>query len=200
MVAILWDTGVMGRHSAPETEPEGPEPQTAEGVAGPADALVTEAGAERGGYGATDVLVRARHSRPESQEHPELAPVTPAPSPAARSGDLALLRASAGLRWRCVAVVVLAFLVYTAVLVALGRTDVYLIWVWIPTVASGVGVGALLDLAARARVARGAAGPDLAAPDPAAPDTAGLGADGLGADGLGADGPATGGPGDASPG
>lgn len=43
----------------------------------------------------------------------------------------------------------LSFVVYTAVLLGLGRTDVYPIWVWIPIVTSGVLVGALLDRAHR---------------------------------------------------
>jgi hypothetical protein len=64
-------------------------------------------------------------------------------------GDLHLLRDSHALRMRCAAAVLVPFVIYTVVLVALGRTDVYLIWLWIPTVLAGILVGALLDMAHR---------------------------------------------------
>lgn len=72
-----------------------------------------------------------------------------APASRAKSSDLRLLRGSRVLQWQCAGAVVLAFLIFTSVLVVLGRTDVYLVWVWIPTVVSGVAVGGLMDLAAR---------------------------------------------------
>lgn len=77
----------------------------------------------------------------------------PARSAAARGarGDLQLLRSDAGLLLRCAAGLVLIFLVYTSVLILLGRTDVYLIWLWIPAVLTGVTIGGLLDRAHRRR-------------------------------------------------
>jgi hypothetical protein len=61
--------------------------------------------------------------------------------------DLRLLRTEAGLRAQCAAAVVVPFLLYTLVLVAVSRTDVYLVWLWIPTVLAGVLVGSFLDRA-----------------------------------------------------
>jgi hypothetical protein len=62
-----------------------------------------------------------------------------------------LLRESSVLRLRCAAAVVVPFLVYTVLLIVIGRTDVYLIWFWIPTVLAGVLIGAFLDSAHRRR-------------------------------------------------
>lgn len=48
------------------------------------------------------------------------------------------------------------FLLYTIVLAVLSRTDVYLIWVWIPTVTAGVLVGSFLDAAHKHAKSQGA--------------------------------------------
>lgn len=69
--------------------------------------------------------------------------------PPGSRGDLQLLHTHPRLRASCAGAVVLSFVVYTAVLFGLGRTDVYPIWLWIPIVTSGVLVGALLDRAHR---------------------------------------------------
>jgi hypothetical protein len=50
---------------------------------------------------------------------------------------------------RCAGALVLIFLVFTSVLILMGRTDVYLIWLWIPTVLSGIAIGGFLDRAHR---------------------------------------------------
>jgi len=76
------------------------------------------------------------------------APVAPR-APSGTRADLKLLRQSATLRVRCIGAVVATFLIYTVVLIVLGRTDVYLLWVWIPTVLSGILVGSFLDAAHR---------------------------------------------------
>ena len=76
------------------------------------------------------------------------APVAPR-APSGTRADLKLLRQSATLRVRCIGAVVATFLIYTVVLIVLGRTDVYLLWVWIPTVLSGILVGTFLDAAHR---------------------------------------------------
>lgn len=60
-----------------------------------------------------------------------------------------MLRADRTLRARCAAALVVPFLLYTVVLIVVGRTDLYLIWVWIPTVLAGVLAGSFLDRAAR---------------------------------------------------
>jgi hypothetical protein len=61
-----------------------------------------------------------------------------------------MLRHSTALRVQCLAVVVIAFGAYTAVMLGLGRnTHDYLLWIWIPIVLAGVLVGACLDLAHR---------------------------------------------------
>lgn len=71
--------------------------------------------------------------------------------------DLHMLRHNTAVRLQCIAVVVLAFAGYTAVMLELGRDmRSYLFWIWIPIVVSGVLVGACLDLAHH-RAARSAA-------------------------------------------
>ena len=58
-------------------------------------------------------------------------------------------RSSAGPMWRDPRVV--PFLIYTIVLVVVARVDLYLLWMWIPTVTAGVLVGSFLDLEHRRR-------------------------------------------------
>lgn len=74
--------------------------------------------------------------------------------------DLRLLRGSSSLRARCIAGVLVPFLVYTVVLVVMARTGIYLIWLWAPTVTAGVLVGAFLDLAHRQAAAPAEPGDD----------------------------------------
>jgi len=73
--------------------------------------------------------------------------------PAARSTgtrtDLRMLREQPALRARCVAAIVVPFLAYALVLLVIGRTDVFLLWIWIPMVAAGVLFGSFLDAAHR---------------------------------------------------
>jgi len=150
----------MGRHSAPETDEEGLEPPaqrvpsappvawtrpvplpqpapSAQPVAAPTQPIPSEASAV---------------AAPATPGGPEPATVARAtkPAPAAGTrGDLQLLRSDIGLLLWCVGSVVLLFLVYTSVLILLGRTDLYLIWLWVPTVLSGMAIGGLLDRAHR---------------------------------------------------
>lgn len=150
----------MGRHSAPETDEEGLEPPaqrvpsappvawtrpvplpqpapSAQPVAAPTQPIPSEASAV---------------AAPATPGGPEPATVARAtkPAPAAGTrGDLQLLRSDTGLLLWCVGSVVLLFLVYTSVLILLGRTDLYLIWLWVPTVLSGMAIGGLLDRAHR---------------------------------------------------
>jgi hypothetical protein len=63
--------------------------------------------------------------------------------------DLRVLRENSAVRARSIAGVLVAFLLYTVAMIVIGRTDVYLIWIWIPIVVSGVLVGLVLDLAHR---------------------------------------------------
>lgn len=82
----------------------------------------------------------------------EKAPAPPTPTKE-RPGraDLRLLRENSSLRARCTAAVLLPFILYTIVLVVIGRVDVYLYWIWIPAIAAGVLFGAQLDAAHKAR-------------------------------------------------
>lgn len=66
--------------------------------------------------------------------------------------DLRLLRANPILRAQCIGAVLLVFAVYSGVMFAIQRTDVYVLWLWIPIVVSCVAFGALLDLAHRRAV------------------------------------------------
>jgi hypothetical protein len=72
----------------------------------------------------------------------------PMPRPeGATHADLRLLRENPALRARCAAAVIVPFLLYTAALLVLGSTAIYLVWVWVPTVVAGVSVGTFLDVA-----------------------------------------------------
>lgn len=111
----------MGRHSAPEDDEQSLAPTNI----------------------AVDV-VPGRHESPEVAE--------PASKPRAESGthgDLRLLRERPALRARCAAAAIVPFLLFTAVLAVIGRADIYLLWVWIPTVTAGIAVGGFLDAAHR---------------------------------------------------
>jgi hypothetical protein len=113
-----------------------------------------------------------RHSAADDSDEPPVAPspataeVTPGrhhdagahdiPRPESRGesgthGDLRLLRERPALRARCAAAALVPFLLYTAVLIVIGRVDIYLLWVWIPTVSAGIAVGGFLDAAHRHR-------------------------------------------------
>ncbi|HEY3736465.1 MAG TPA: hypothetical protein VGL26_03405 [Jatrophihabitans sp.] len=75
------------------------------------------------------------------------------PHISATHADLNLIRAVPGLRAGIFASVVVPFLLYTVAMVLMHRMDVYLIWLWIPTVLAGVLVGHFLDRAhARAHI------------------------------------------------
>ena len=63
--------------------------------------------------------------------------------------DLRMLREQPAVRAQVIGAVIASFLVYTLVLLALGSTDKYLIWLWVPIVACGVLIGLVLDLAHR---------------------------------------------------
>jgi hypothetical protein len=127
----------MGRHSAPDDDAE----------LSTDDAVVVTR-ATRPGAG--------RHYSAEADDDAEsVEPTVPLPSvkkPAkdarSESGthhDLRLLRENPALRARCAAAVIVPFLLFTAALVVVGRVDIYLLWVWIPTVTAGVLVGTFLD-------------------------------------------------------
>jgi hypothetical protein len=123
----------MGRHSAPGDE---------EDVGAPEAAVPVVAAPPRPG----------RHARPDDAEEP------PAPQPGpgrvprgaqSTAADLALLRERPDVRNRCIAAVVVPFVLYSVALVLLNAVHVYLIWVWIPLVTAGVTAGTILDAAHR---------------------------------------------------
>lgn len=60
-----------------------------------------------------------------------------------------MLREQPALRARCLAAVLVPFLLYVLILVAIGRTDVFLLWIWVPMVTAGILFGSLLDAAHR---------------------------------------------------
>lgn len=62
--------------------------------------------------------------------------------------DLRMLRQQPAVRAQVIGAVLASFLVYTLVMIVLGTAS-YVLWLWIPIVASGVLVGLVLDLAHR---------------------------------------------------
>lgn len=148
----------MGRHSAPDdaTEPVAaaaaveapsrpsprprhaqPDGQEAAATAPPEPAVPAEPAVESAGPAA-----------PVEPAGPA-APAAPAKVPRATAADLALLRSRSDVRARVLAAIVVPFLLYTVVMFLIGRTDVYLIWIWIPLVTAGVLAGSFLDAAHR---------------------------------------------------
>jgi hypothetical protein len=65
----------------------------------------------------------------------------------ATSADAALVRHHSDVRARCAAGVVVPFVLYAVVLVAIGsfRFSTFLLWIWIPLVTAGLLVGQFLD-------------------------------------------------------
>jgi hypothetical protein len=72
--------------------------------------------------------------------------------------DLRLLREQPAVRAQVIGAVIMSFLIYTVVMLVLGDSNKYLIWLWIPIVACGVLVGLVLDLAHRRARKRGPTG------------------------------------------
>jgi hypothetical protein len=99
-----------------------------------------------------------RHSAPDDESD---AQAVPAPTPAGGAhADLQMLRENPALRARCIAGALVPFILYTVGLIAVGRADIYLVWVWIPIVVAGILVGAFLDLGYRSARAHRDATPD----------------------------------------
>jgi hypothetical protein len=85
-----------------------------------------------------------RHSAPDEDDV-----ALAAARDAGTRGDLALLRHDPAVRARCIAGAVVPLVLYTIVLIAVGRVAIFLLWVWAPIVVSGVLVGVFLDLGYR---------------------------------------------------
>lgn len=124
----------MGRHSAAEDDPE--DADEADGAS-----AVVDLAPPRGRHSSTS---DADETAPDDQQAP-----AKVRSASGTRADIRLLRRNGAVRFRCIAAVVVSFLLYTLVMVVIGRSDVYLLWIWVPTVLSGVLVGTLLDLAHR---------------------------------------------------
>ena len=91
-------------------------------------------------------LPKERKPRPGRRPKPPPAPKPPrARKPGGSAGDLRLVRAHGDVRNRCIAALLAPFVIYTAVMLVIGRFDDYLFWVWAPTVLAGVLVGSTLD-------------------------------------------------------
>ncbi|MDQ2749281.1 MAG: hypothetical protein M3Y44_07115 [Actinomycetota bacterium] len=120
----------MGRHSAPEDDESSAAPT----------AVAFDTALELGG---------GRHELPEQDAALDSPPSAKPRTESGTHGDLRLLRERPALRARCAAAAIVPFLLYTAVLAVIGRADIYLLWVWIPTVTAGIAVGAFLDAAHR---------------------------------------------------
>ncbi len=148
----------MGRHSAADdeddTEDDGPDD-------GPdlLDLLVSERPVE---HPSADVQstptqptpTRGRHAVPDDDDD-TLAGNAPDAARKARHkgsgtrGDLRLMRQDHALLARCVASVIVPFVLYTLALLVAGRLSAYLLWLWIPAILAGVLLGAFLDSAHR---------------------------------------------------
>lgn len=131
----------MGRHSAPGDD---------EDVAPPVPAV--SAPPRPGRHARIDDTGEPGDERPAPAPQPTAGTDSPRPTPRGNqstAADVALLRSRPDVRNRCVAAVVVPFVLYSVALVLLGAVHVYLIWVWIPLVTAGVIAGGILDAAHR---------------------------------------------------
>lgn len=135
----------MGRHSAPDDGEDAADPADGASI----DTLLADDAAQ-GRHAVSDAPAAERGAGGHST-----------------AADLALLRAQPQLRLRCAAAVLVPFVLYVAVLLAMGaQPRSYLVFVFIPLISAGLLVGALLDSAHRRREReRAAAG----GPPPALP-------------------------------
>lgn len=138
----------MGRHAAPgDDEPDSDAAEAeAEPPAGTSDVLLDERTAD------SRPTPRGRHARPDDDEdvvtgEAEADTETPRKHRGATAADLRLLRADPALRKRVIAAVLAPFLVYLLVLLVIGQVGAFAVWVWLPLITAGVGVGVLLDAA-----------------------------------------------------
>jgi hypothetical protein len=63
--------------------------------------------------------------------------------------DLRMLRHNGAVRAQAIGAVIVSFLLYTVVLLVIGKTHDYLQWLFVPIVVAGIAVGLVLDLAHR---------------------------------------------------
>lgn len=134
----------MGRHSARDDD-------ELDVVEAPGDVLVAAPPA-RGRHAAPDVDDERERAEPAADGQAAdvgVAETEPLRRRRPPNADLRMLRDNPTLRTRCAAAVVVPFVLYTVALLVIGRTDVYLIWLWIPTVTAGILAGAFLDIAAK---------------------------------------------------
>lgn len=136
----------MGRHTSEDAE--------AEADTGELDIIAFEPVPETDQDAGTDTAhpdVRGEDAGPDGPNGKPAADIDAGHAPSRRSSgtraDLQLLRDSPRVRIYCAAGVIAPFLIYTVLIMLLGRADVYLIWLWIPIVSAGVVVGAFLDMA-----------------------------------------------------
>jgi hypothetical protein len=79
-------------------------------------------------------------------------------APRGTAADLRLLRTDARLRAWAVAAVLGPFVAYFLLVLAIGRTDRFVLFVWAPIVLAGILLGAVLDIGHRRVAAAPAAG------------------------------------------
>ena len=136
----------MGRHAAPSEDE--PDLTVAEQPTVP---LVDASIAARPAGSRPLPKPRGRHAHPDDDglDDDDLEDVVPArmKRQSATAADLRLLRTDAALRKRVIAAVVVPFVLYVVVLLVIGRTDAFAVWVWLPLITAGIGGGLLLDAA-----------------------------------------------------
>ena len=159
----------MGRHAAPDDEPEVVAEQPTIRFATAVDNSLRPPGSR------PLPVPRGRHSQPDEDEDEGVdevdavavfaavaqADTEPVPVPEtvpraessaaknerATAADIRLLRTDSALRARVIAALVVPFVLYTVVLVFVGRVDTWAVWIWLPLITAGVGAGVLLDKA-----------------------------------------------------
>jgi len=144
----------MGRHAA-HSEDE-PEVEASERVTVPLGNVASDVTEPPRPPGSRPLPgPRGRHAHPDDDESDDdesdeasQSDGTPAKKrEGTTAADLRLLRTDPALRSRVIAAVVVPFVVYVVILLAIGRMDAFAVWVWIPLITAGIGGGLLLDAA-----------------------------------------------------
>jgi hypothetical protein len=160
---LVDDPAGAGRHSRAGAESEAAPDDEASLIELLADSDAVDDGADVAEVEEVGPAEAVGRGEPDAAPPAEVAPPTeavgappvpePAPAPPGTDrtrhstrADFALLRAHGDVRARCLAAVVVPFVVYVVVLAVVGATGrTYLLWIFIPLVVAGVLFGAFLD-------------------------------------------------------
>jgi hypothetical protein len=144
VATVQLDAAQAGRHSRSDA-PEAAEAPEAEVDDAHTQRIAIISVEPEAAPSDTDILPRV----PAEPAAPEPETAKPARRESGTRADLRLLRQNSAVRAQAIGAVIVSFLLYTVIMVVLGRTGSYLPWLFVPIVVAGFLVGLVLDLAHR---------------------------------------------------